>query len=166
MQSRGLFWVLIGAGVLALIVAGRKVVGEWFARVPDALAPIFDAARVAHALPPHLLEAVGWRESRFLPWIIDGSVRSSAGAVGVMQLLPSAHPQLGEEGAADPTRAIPYAARYLAQLHAQFGTWTYALAAYNWGPGNLSRNLSRGMDAWPTETRDYVAEVTRNAGVS
>jgi soluble lytic murein transglycosylase-like protein len=140
-------------------------VSGWLSRVPAALAPLFQAATEANGLPPLLLPAVAYRESRFLPNIINGTTRSSKGAVGVMQILPSAHPQLGEAGALDPTRAIPYAAQYLAQLYKQFGTWPLAIAAYNWGPGNLKRDTADGVLELPSETRDYVAEVTKNAGL-
>lgn len=166
MQARALWWLLIGAGLLAVLWQGRKVLGDWLSRVPAYLQPIFAAASAANALPSHLLEAVAYRESRFMPLVIDGTVRSIVGAVGVMQIMPSAHPDLGEAGAADPARAIPYAARYLAQLKRQFGSWPYALAAYNWGPGNVSRNLARGVEAWPDETRTYVTEVMSNAGLA
>jgi soluble lytic murein transglycosylase-like protein len=50
------------------------------------------------------------------------------------------------------------------QLRDQFGTWTLALAAYNWGPGNLSK--ARDPAKWPSETRTYVDEITRNAGLA
>jgi soluble lytic murein transglycosylase-like protein len=143
--------------------------GDWTGRIPEALRGVLASSAAQHGLPPGLLEAVGYRESRYRPEIIDGRVRSSAGAVGVMQIIPRWHPELGEAGALDPQRAIPYAARYLRQLHGQFGSWRLALAAYNWGQGNLqSKDLADGIigDDWPSETRAYVDEIARNAGLA
>lgn len=145
----------------------------WLSKVPDALKPLFASATATYGLPDHLLEAVAYRESRFNPQIMSGVVRSAAGALGVMQILPSAHPELGEAGALDPARAIPYAAAYLAQLAKQFGDWKLALAAYNWGPGHLAQwvqavraNPQSSPPSWPSETRDYVAEISSNVGLA
>lgn len=188
-------WVLLGAsGALMLYLRYRKggqevlvdaidevtitaqkvgsaisaAIGGWLSKVPAALKAIFSAAAVQYGLPPNLLEAVAYRESRFRPDIISGALRSLAGAVGIMQIVPRFHPDLGEAGALDPARAIPYAASYLRQLYNQFGSWALALAAYNWGPGNLASSISQGQGAssWPAETRTYVDEVTSNAGLS
>lgn len=143
-------------------------VAGWLSKVPAYMAPLFAAATAKHGLPPRLLEAVAYRESRFRPEIIDGTLRSTAGAVGVMQIIPKWHPKVGEAGAKDPQRAIPYAAQFLAYLRGRFGTWPLALAAYNWGEGNLANALAAKVppEKWPKETRDYVAEITRNAGLA
>lgn len=143
--------------------------GDWTAKVPAALRGAFSSAAAQYSLPAGLLEAVAYRESRYRQDIINGTTRSTAGAVGIMQVIPRWHPELGEAGALDPQRAIPYAAKYLRQLFNQFGTWPLALAAYNWGQGNLERkDLADGVigDDWPAETRAYVDEITRNAGLA
>lgn len=125
---------------------------------------LFDDASAEYGIPPNLLAAQGWQESRFRDDIISGATVSKAGAVGIMQIVPKWHPDLGAEGAADPTQAVPYAAQYLASLYTQFGTWPLALAAYNWGPGNLRG--SPDPSTWPTETQNYVQNITNGAGVS
>jgi len=171
-------WLLSGLAASLLLWAalrtkgGQLVLGDvldslgtWTARIPVALRGAFAAAAEKYNLPAGLLEAVAYRESRFRPEIIDGRVRSSVGAVGIMQIMPRWHPELGEAGALDPKRAIPYAANYLNTLRKQFGTWPLALAAYNWGPGNLSK-WQRDGGTWPAETRTYVDEITRNAGLA
>ena len=145
-----------------------KGLGLWSAKVPERFRALFAMAGSQYRLPPGLLEAVAYRESRFRDDIIDGRVRSAAGAVGIMQIVPKWHPELGEAGALDPLRAVPYAARYLRQLFERFGAWNQALAAYNWGPGNQLKDLEDRVvgDDWPQETRIYVAEITANAGLA
>lgn len=142
------------------------LLGEWTRKIPEALRGIFSSSAAQYGLPVGLLEAVAYRESRFRQDIIDGRTRSSAGAVGIMQIIPRWHPEVGEAGALDPQRAIPYAAKYLQQLQRQFGAWELALAAYNWGPGNLAKWQAGTIKNWPAETRAYVAEITRNAGLA
>ena len=65
----------------------------------------------------------------------------------------------------DPLKATHAAARYLRDLYGIFGDWTLALAAYNCGPGNVSKAIRRSggkRDFWdiyyllPRETRGYV----------
>ena len=59
------------------------------------------------------------------------------------------------------------AAKYLKQLHARFGDWSLALAAYNCGQGRVSKSLraSGGRtfddihDQLPAETRMYVPKI-------
>jgi soluble lytic murein transglycosylase-like protein len=142
------------------------LLGEWTRKIPEALRGIFSSSAAQYGLPVGVLEAVAYRESRFRQDIIDGRTRSSAGAVGIMQIIPRWHPEVGEAGALDPQRAIPYAAKYLQQLQRQFGAWELALAAYNWGPGNLAKWQAGTIKNWPAETRAYVAEITRNAGLA
>lgn len=154
-----------GGEVVAAMTDAIATLGDWTRKIPAALRGVFASAGAQYGLPAGLLEAVAYRESRFRADIISGATRSSAGAVGIMQIIPRWHPEVGEAGALDPKRAIPYAAKYLRQLRDQFGSWTLALAAYNWGPGNLSKARD-DRSKWPAETRTYVDEITRNAGLA
>jgi hypothetical protein len=65
----------------------------------------------------------------------------------------------------DPTdteQNVDGGVRYLAQLLQEFGgNQTLALAAYNWGPGNISKN---GTSNWPTETTNYVSSILASIG--
>lgn len=132
-------------------------------QVPDRAAPYIERIRTAerkHGLPHNLLARVLYQESRYRDDIINGEVLSSAGAVGIAQIVPRWHPDV------DPlnvSAAIDYAGQYLAQLHRQFGSWPLALAAYNWGPGNVS---TKGPASYPEETRNYVAQITGDVGVA
>lgn len=64
----------------------------------------------------------------------------------------------------DPHRATKAALTYLEKLHARYGNWALALAAYNGGPGRVNRAIKRGRSKnfWqiskylPRETRNYV----------
>jgi soluble lytic murein transglycosylase-like protein len=116
-------------------------------------------------VPERILAWLLWKESRYNPAIISGARRSRVGAMGIAQFMPAtAREELGSEAAAlDPEVAIPGAARYLARLHAATGTWAEALAAYNWGIGNVRR---KGLDAAPPETVDYYTTILNRAGES
>lgn len=122
--------------------------------------PLFDRAEAQYSLPQGLLFRQAFQESRFRDDIVSGETRSPAGAVGIMQIIPKWHPEIGERGALDPAIAIPYAAKFMRQLYNQFGSWEKALAAYNWGPGNLQKQPDPYK--WPTETRNYVTSIARD----
>lgn len=144
-----------------------KGLGLWSHKVPEKYRALFAMAGSSYGLPTGLLEAVAYQESRFREDIITGAVRSGAGAVGIMQIVPKWHPELGEAGALDPAQAVPYAARYLRRLFERFGTWRLALAAYNWGQGNLATAIKDGTpNKWPAETVAYVGAITSNAGLA
>lgn len=147
-------------------VTARKIastVSSWFHSRGEKYKPLFDAAERKYGIPPGLLFRQAYQESRFRDDIISGKVRSAAGAVGILQIIPKWHPDLGEAGALDPARAIDYGAKYLAQLRKQFGSWELALASYNWGPANVKKNPT--PTAWPKETRDYVSQITADINV-
>ncbi len=93
----------------------------------------FEAAGNQHGVPPQLLAAVGWVESRYQ---VDAV--SSAGAQGVMQLMPFVADEYGVD-AFNPHQAIDAAAQLLRSHHDRFGSWDLALAAYNAGAGAVSR---------------------------
>ena len=128
--------------------------------------PTLTLAEQRYQLPRGLLGRVAWQESRFRPDIIQGDTVSSAGAVGLMQIVPRWHPEVDPT---DPIASIDYAAQYLRQLYDQFGDWQQALAAYNWGPTNLSMAIKSYRAGWrqalPRETRDYIAEISRDVPI-
>ncbi len=116
----------------------------------------FDAATKKYNLPENFLARIAWQESRFRDDIISGQLKSSAGAVGIMQIVPRWHPDV------DPLNvpeAIDYAAKYLSNLYKKYGSWSKAIAAYNWGPGNMDKFLRGDIAAMPKETRDYIKGV-------
>lgn len=90
---------------------------------------------------------------------------SSKGARGIAQMMGPTARALGVNPN-DPHQAIPGAAQYLSQLHARFGNWDQALAAYNAGPGNVHEAIQKGGENWqaalpkPRETIPYVKAIT------
>ena len=118
--------------------------------------PTFNRVTQLYNLPDKLLARVAFQESNFRPDIITGQTVSKAGAKGIMQIIPYWHPNVNP---LDPDAAIWYAGKYLKQQFNRFGSWPLALAAYNWGPGNLSNH---GFEKAPAETRNYVREITND----
>jgi len=123
-----------------------------------AYEPLFLQASARYDLPPGLLSRQASRESGYNP-----TARSSAGAVGIMQIIPKWHPEVGEAGALDPARAIPYAAKLLREYRDRFGSWSLALAAYNAGPTIVAK---LGVVPPYKETRDYIAAILPDVGIS
>lgn len=121
-----------------------------------------EAAEARYAIPPMMLARLLYQESRFREDIISGRTVSPAGALGIAQFMPATAAELG----VDPlnvAQSIEGAARYLAQLYRSTGDWKLALAAYNWGIGNVQR---KGIGAAPAETRAYVAGILGDVGLA
>ena len=102
----------------------------------------------------------------------DASAQSPEGAVGMFQLMPATAKDLGlsllpfdQRKQVEP--AAQASAKYLRQLHDQFGDWRLAVAAYNSGPGTVQRLLKRYQTTsyeniaphLPAETQMYVPKV-------
>lgn len=122
---------------------------------------LLDQAEAVNGIPPLMLARLAYQESRFRQDIISGQKISSAGAVGIMQIVPRWHPDVNP---LDVGASIRYAAKYLASLYRQFGSWELALQAYNWGPGNLSKYLKGQIGGMPTETANYSRQILADVG--
>lgn len=110
----------------------------------------FIAAGTRSGVPPELLSAVGFVESRYRTDAV-----SSAGAIGLMQIMPFVATELGVDPN-DPVQAIDGAARLLKSHYDRFGSWDLALAAYNAGAGAVAR----AGDAIPSPgVAEYVRRV-------
>lgn len=112
---------------------------------------IIEEAAAFHGVDPNLVRAVVKTESAFQPEAV-----SSAGAMGLMQLMPGTAEYLGVKDPFDPVQNVNGGVRYLRELLDRY-SWDLdrALAAYNWGPGNLDRSTG----SLPQETRNYIRRV-------
>jgi soluble lytic murein transglycosylase-like protein len=121
---------------------------------------MISAAAQEVGMPVSILAWQLWKESRYNPAIIDGTKRSRVGAMGIAQFMPATAADEGVDPL-DVSQAIPGAARYMARLYRSTGTWAEALAAYNWGIGNVQR---KGIASAPAETVDYYTTILSKAG--
>jgi soluble lytic murein transglycosylase-like protein len=147
---------------------GVDELGAFVTGWPSGAAPyreLIEGAGEQYGVPPEILAWLFWKESRYLPDVISGTRTSRVGAIGIAQFMPAtARDELGSVAAAlDPQTAIPGAARYLGKLYNATGSWTGALAAYNWGVGNVTR---KGIDNAPPETVDYYTTILAKANAT
>jgi soluble lytic murein transglycosylase-like protein len=125
---------------------------------PAHLAPIAAQAAAAQGLPPALLEALVWQESRWHPQAI-----SPKGAIGLGQLMPATARSLGVDPH-DPEANLHGAARYLRQQIDHFGgNLPLGLAAYNAGPKRVEQ---AGGIPPIAETQAYVRAITQRFQLS
>lgn len=122
--------------------------------------PAVDAAERTYGIPAGLLGRLLYQESRYRTDIITGTTRSSAGALGIAQFLPATAAEMGVDPL-EPMQAIGGAGRYLRRLYDRFGDWKTALAAYNFGQGNVAKGRE-----WPAETVAYVNDISSDVGLA
>ncbi|MGL5836873.1 MAG: lytic transglycosylase domain-containing protein [Sphingorhabdus sp.] len=116
-------------------------------------APLINAAAQQYGISPALVEAVMWQESRYNPKAL-----SSAGAIGLMQLMPGTARNLGVNPH-DPWQNVFGGAAYLRRQLDRFGNnIPLALAAYNAGPEAVAKY--GGIPPY-AETRNYVNVIMR-----
>ncbi len=152
---------------------------QWYATRPDYIERM--TARSERYLF-HIVEEIERRnmpmELALLPFIesaFNPQAVSSARAAGMWQFMPATGQSfdLKQNAFRDDRRDVLASTRaaldYLQQLHNRFGDWHLALAAYNWGQGNVSRAVTRNQKAglptaytdltMPQETRMYVPKL-------
>jgi soluble lytic murein transglycosylase-like protein len=131
--------------VQAVLDSSRSVTGQY--------APLINAAAKQYGIAPALVEAVMWQESRY-----NHRAVSSAGAIGLMQLMPGTARNLGVNPH-DPWQNVFGGAAYLrTQLDRFNNNVPLALAAYNAGPGAV---IKYGGIPPYAETRNYVSVIMR-----
>lgn len=123
----------------------------------QSLDTIFQKAAKQYDVPVSLLKAIGKAESNFNPEAV-----SSAGAQGVMQLMPATAQSLGVTNPFDAEQNIMGGAKYIKQMLDRYdGDVKLALAAYNAGSGNVAKY--GGIPPF-AETQNYVKKVMAYAG--
>jgi soluble lytic murein transglycosylase-like protein len=133
----------------ALQPAARETTAQKRARY----APFIAAASRATRVNENLIEAIITAESAFDPFAL-----SSAGALGLMQLMPDTAERFGVSNRLDPAQNILGGARYLNFLLNKFNNnLKLAVAAYNAGEGNVIKHRNRIPPF--KETRKYVPKV-------
>lgn len=120
----------------------------------NQFASIINRASQTYGVDSSLIRSVISAESGFEP-----RATSPKGAMGLMQLMPDTARGLGVKNAYDPEENIMGGTRYLKYLLDRYdGNVPLALAAYNWGMGNVER----GTGKFPEETRGYVARIMKS----
>lgn len=171
-------------GLLALLAAGWigivRSEPDWYLRLryPLAYEGLVREAAATHDLDPALVAAVIHSESDF-----DPNAVSAAGAIGLMQLLPSTAESIAARRGVepvdrdtlfDPAVNTDLGSWYLRDLIAKYSDHPQAadlaLAAYNAGQGNVDRWVDEApagavVEIPYPETRAYVAKVQRVAGI-
>ena len=179
--ERASLWDRIRAGYAMPDLEGDRVQKweQFYARQPDYVQRM--VTRGGRYLF-HIVEEVEKRqmpaELALLPFIesaFNPQAMSRARASGMWQFMPATGKdfELRQNVFRDDRRDVLASTRaaldYLQRLHGLFGDWHLALAAYNWGQGNVQRALDRNRRAgvpqdytslrMPDETRDYVPKL-------
>ncbi|WP_299921483.1 lytic transglycosylase domain-containing protein [uncultured Pelagimonas sp.] len=108
------------------------------------------AAARKHGIPEDLFLRLVKQESNFNP-----NAKSHAGAIGLAQLMPATAKSLGVNPK-DPKQNLEGGARYLKMQYKKFKSWRLALAAYNAGPGAVTKY--GGVPPY-RETKNYVKKI-------
>lgn len=152
---------------------------RWYASRPDYIFRMTDRSRKYLF---HIVEEVERRdlpmELALLPFIesaFNPQAVSRVQAAGMWQFMPATGQSfdLKQNAFRDDRRDVLASTRaaldYLERLHSRFGDWHLALAAYNWGQGNVNRAITRNQReglptgytdlTMPQETRQYVPKL-------
>lgn len=136
-----------------------KTTGKAYSSAPSKVQNMITSASSKYKVKPSLVAAIASVETG---GSFKTNLTSSAGAYGLMQLMP-----VHGEGRKDPVKNVEIGTKYIHDMLKKYPTVELALAAYNWGPGNLDALIKKkGTNDWnelskhmPKETRDYIPKV-------
>jgi len=152
---------------------------QWYSSRPDYVARMVDRSR---RYLYHIVVEVEQRrmplEIALLPMVesaFNPNAVSVSRASGIWQFMPSTGTLYGlkqnfwADSRRDVIAATDGALNYLQKLHTDFNDWQLALAAYNWGEGNVARAIAKNQSAgraadyaslrMPDETRNYLPKL-------
>ena len=152
---------------------------QWYASRPDYVARMTErSGRYLFYIVEELERRGLPTEIALLPYVesaFNPHAVSSAKASGMWQFMSATgkdydlKQNLFRDDRRDVLASTRAALDYLTRLYAQFGDWQLALAAYNWGEGNVQRAVDRNLKAgrpadyqslkMPEETRSYVPKL-------
>lgn len=169
MNSRALLWILLGVGVLLAAIGGGVAISTAWKRGgnADKWLPVLNAAEDSYGIPRDLLARIAYQESGWQNDIIAGLTPSSAGALGLMQLMPGYFDTVrvpvpfSDE---DTMAQIDQAAGQLRTLYTHFQSWPLAVAAYNAGQSTVD-NYVAGTGSLLAQTQDYVSNILADVRV-
>lgn len=149
MKGQGLILKHVGVGKVRLAVTPAEMARAL--KSPELIALVDEIAQ-AEGVDIHLARAIIQAESAF-----NYKARSKAGALGLMQLMPSTAERFGVLDPFDPRQNISGGVKYLKWLHGYYdGDLHKVVAAYNAGEGAVNRY--KGVPPY-RETRAYVPKV-------
>jgi hypothetical protein len=123
----------------------------------DKICRTIERVSAENELPVDFFTRLIWQESGFATKLV-----SRKGARGIAQFMPATAMERGLRNPFEPLQALEESASYLRELFITFGNLGLAAAAYNAGPGRISRWLA-GKAGLPGETSLYVQVVTGHA---
>jgi soluble lytic murein transglycosylase-like protein len=142
---------LPAAGGFAPVGLGGDITVDGAGKTPPHIKILIEKAAQDNNVDSKLLDALIQAESDYKP-----DTRSSAGAMGLAQLMPDTAKSLGITNPFDPYQSVNGGAKYLRQMLDKFGSVELALAAYNAGPGAVNRH--GGIPPY-RETQNYVKKI-------
>jgi hypothetical protein len=149
MKGQGLVLKGVGVGRVRMAITPAEMAKAL--KSPELIA-LVDEITQAEGVDTHLARAIIQAESAF-----NYKARSKAGALGLMQLMPSTAERFGVLDPFDPRQNIMGGVKYLKWLHDYYqGNLTKVVAAYNAGEGAVNRY--QGIPPF-RETRAYVPRV-------
>lgn len=180
-SARADLWQRVRAG-FAMPDLDNALVGkaeQWYSSRPDYVQRMTErGSRYLYHIVVEVEKRGMPTELALLPFIesaFNPQALSSAKASGIWQFMPATgrdfdlKQNIFRDDRRDVLASTRAALDYLGQLYGMFGDWHLALAAYNWGQGNVQRAIRRNLQAgkptdyeslrMPDETRYYVPKL-------